>query len=172
MLMAYASLGGPGIMVTGERLDSHLVPLPGAEWTVWRGALLRSSGFPAVGLDRFSVPACAAVADAFLDGLAGQEDLEAAHTAALAQARATAAEIVADPLFREALIWQSPAVAAHLASEGQATESARRRRQRKKARENAVARYWQRRHRDGDDRAAARPRPGLAPGSWRPALLQ
>jgi hypothetical protein len=123
---------------------SHLVPLPGTGWTVWRDALLRSAGFPADGLDRFSAPMCAAVADAFLDGRAGQADLEAAHAAALAQASAVTAEIAADPLFREALTWQNPGAAARIAMAAPAGQSASRRRNRSKAKDNVVTRYWQR----------------------------
>jgi Lantibiotic dehydratase, N terminus len=124
--------------------DSHVVPLPGTDWKAWRDALLRSAGFPAAGLDRFSAPECAAVADAYLDGKADQAELEAAHASALTQARRIAAEIAADPLFREALTWQNPAAAAHLGSSRPSAENPRRRRQYVKARENTIARYWQR----------------------------
>ena len=127
-----------------ERADSHLVPLPGTAWAVWRDALLRSAGFPAAGLDRFSAPSCAAVADAFLDGRADRADLEAAHAAALAQARLVAAEIAADPLFREALTWQNPGAAARIAIKPSAGQSASQRRNRSKAKDNVIARYWQR----------------------------
>ena len=121
-----------------------MVPLPGTEWTVWRDALLRSAGFPAAGLDRFSAPDCAAVADAFLDRRAGQDEAEEAHACALAQARTVAEDIAADPLFREALVWQNPGVAARIASEPQSRQRPSRRGYRMKARENTIARYWQR----------------------------
>lgn len=126
------------------RGDSHVVPLPGSGWAVWRDALLRSAGFPAAGLDRFSAPACAAAADAFLDGRASLPDLEAAHAAALAQADKATAEIAADPLFREALTWQNPGAAACIALEAPAGQKASRRRNRIKARNNLITRYWQR----------------------------
>jgi Lantibiotic dehydratase, N terminus len=134
----------PHGMPDGTREESHLVPLPGTQWSAWRDALLRSAGFPAAGLDRFSAPDCAAVADAFLDGRASKSDLDAAHTAALAQASRVAEEIVADPLFREALTWQNPGAAARIAIEPPAGQSASRRRNRAKARDNVVTRYWQR----------------------------
>jgi hypothetical protein len=123
---------------------SHLAPLPGTGWAVWRDALLRSAGFPAAGLDWFAAPACAAAADAFLDGRAGLPDLEAAHAAALAQADTVAAHIAADPLFREALTWQNPGAAARIAMEAPAGQKASRSRNRSKAKNNVITRYWQR----------------------------
>jgi hypothetical protein len=131
-------------VVTIERADSHLVPLPGSGWAVWRDAQLRSAGFPAVGLDRFSAPECAAAADAFLDGRAERADLEAAHAAAVAQDSKVVAEIAADPLFREALTWQNPGAAARIAMEAPAGQSAWQRRNRSKAKDNLITRYWQR----------------------------
>ena len=125
-------------------MTSHVIPMPGTGWTIWRDAVLRSAGFPAAGLDRFSAPGCAAVTDAFLGGKADRAELEEAYEAALAKARTVAAEIAADPLFREALIWQNPSLAAHIVRPWHAGDSARRRRQRMKARENAITRYWQR----------------------------
>jgi lantibiotic biosynthesis dehydratase-like protein len=127
-----------------SRLPDHLVRLPGTGWTVWRDAVLRSAGFPAAGLDRFSAPECAAVADAFLGGRAGKAEAAAAHTAALEQSHRAAAEIAAEPLFREALTWQNPGTAAHIALPPPAGQRASRRRNRDKARDNVVARYWQR----------------------------
>jgi Lantibiotic dehydratase, N terminus len=134
--------------MTGQ--DRHLIALPGTEWTVWRDAVLRSAGFPAAGLDRFAAPECAAVADAFLDGRASEQELASAHGAALADASKCAADIAADPLFREAVTWQNPAMVPALASvhEGAATAEAgkqtSRRRGKRRSREDTIARYWQR----------------------------
>ena len=131
-------------VVSGERADSHLVPLPGSEWALWRDAQLRSAGFPAAGLDRFSAPECAAAADAFLGARAERADLEAAYAAAVAQGSTVVAEIAADPLFREALTWQNPRAAARIATEAPTGQSAWQRRNRTKAKENLITRYWQR----------------------------
>jgi hypothetical protein len=137
-------------VVTNGQADGHLVALPGTEWTVWRDAVLRSPGFPAAGLDRFAAPQCAAVADAFLDGRATGPELESAHAAALADASKCAADITADPLFREAVTWQNPAMLPVLTSvrEGSETVAAgpetSRRRAKRRSREDTVARYWQR----------------------------
>lgn len=134
--------------MTSDHSGGHLIPLPGTEWTIWRDALLRTAGFPAAGLDRFAAPGCAAVADAFLDGRATEQDLRAAHEAALADASKTAADIAVYPLFQEALTWQNPAARPVLglaAATGQPPENETRRgRQKRRFREDTVARYWQR----------------------------
>lgn len=134
--------------MTSEPGNGHLVRLPGTQWTVWRDAVLRSAGFPATGLDLYSAPACAQVADAFLDGAVTQAELEAAHAAALAQASLTALRIAADPLFREAVTWQNPAMLTALAGLAEVAENGlrpgKRARGKHRAREDAVARYWQR----------------------------
>jgi hypothetical protein len=127
--------------------DGHLVPLPGTEWTIWRDAMLRTAGFPAVGLDRFAAPGCAAIADAFLDGRASEQDLSAAYEAALADGSKAAAGIAADPLFREALTWQNPAarLALSVAADSPPTGRERsRERKKRRVREDAIALYWQR----------------------------
>jgi lantibiotic biosynthesis dehydratase-like protein len=134
--------------VTSGQRSGHLVPLPGTEWTVWRDAVLRTAGFPAAGLDRFAAPECAAVADAFLDGRASQQDVELAHATALAQASRAAAAIAADPLFREAITWQNPAALHALSIAGDGGQPAqpltKRQRDKRRSREDTVARYWQR----------------------------
>lgn len=127
----------------------HTVPLPGTGWRVWRDALIRSAGFPADGLDRFTAPGLARVADAHLDGHATADDLDTALTDALTDASRQAAAIAADPLFREAVTWQNPGLAAildHLTRPDGDTSgtNARRRRQKRRAREDTLARYWQR----------------------------
>src|SRR5689334_746523 len=97
-MLGYSCVGDgryQGDDVTNGPQDGHLIPLPGTEWTVWRDAVLRTAGFPAAGLDRFAAPECAAVADAFIDGWASQQDVELAHATALAQASRAAAAIAA-----------------------------------------------------------------------------
>ncbi|WP_235037185.1 lantibiotic dehydratase [Actinomadura sp. K4S16] len=68
---------------------------------------------------------------------------------ALADAGRAAAEIAADPLFREAVTWQNPGAARHLARLADAPavrpgKNPRRERQKRRARENTLVRYWQR----------------------------
>jgi hypothetical protein len=126
--------------------DPHTIPLPGTEWAVWKDALVRSPGFPADGLEVFAAPGCARVADAYLDGRAGEDELAAAHAEAMAAAGRAARDIAADPLFQEAVTWQNPAVAAILArlTHDEPQPENRRRRQKRRFREDTLARYWQR----------------------------
>lgn len=127
----------------------HSVPLPGTRWTVWRDVLIRSTGFPADGLALFAAPECAATADDFLDGTTGETEFTQAMDAALADASRAAAKIAADPLFREAVTWQNPAAALHLArlADGAAVrpgKNPRLERKKRRGRENTLVRYWQR----------------------------
>ncbi|WP_066949701.1 lantibiotic dehydratase [Microtetraspora fusca] len=112
-------------------------------WEVWSDALLRTTGFPAAGLDAFAAPAAAAAADDLLAGHGDAEVFEKALTEALAAGAAKICEIAADPLFREAVTWQNPGVLITLdgiLSKGPGANRTSRRR----ARERSVARYWQR----------------------------
>ncbi|WP_307796437.1 lantibiotic dehydratase [Actinomadura barringtoniae] len=129
------------------------MPLPGTRWSVWRDALLRSAGFPADGLTLFEAPECAAVADAFLADQASEAEFEKALDAALASAAHAAAQVAADPLFREAVTWQNPAAASHLArltepappdGVSASGKSPRLVRKKRRERENTLVRYWQR----------------------------
>lgn len=140
----------PHLAVDGA---AHRVPLGSADpagWQVWRDAILRSAGFPADGLAAFSAPDCAAAADALLAaGSTGGADpvLDKALDAALADAVATgAAELVriaADPRFREAVTWQNPGALPTLDALVRDGADAPRN-TRRRAREDAVLRYWQR----------------------------
>ncbi|WP_020659972.1 lantibiotic dehydratase [Amycolatopsis benzoatilytica] len=123
--------------------DAHLVEVPGGAWQVWRAALFRTTGFPADGLAAFACPEAAAVVDAHLDGAADQHKAEQAFAEAAAQGSRALSKIAADPLFREALVWQNPR-ALHVADSVAAeTEPARLNRRRRRD-EDLLARYWQR----------------------------
>jgi hypothetical protein len=127
----------------------HLVELPGTGWRVWRDALLRSTGFPADGLDRFRAPQAAHAADAFLAGQIDAAAFEESFAAATGAASRTAYEIAGDPLFREAVTWQNPAAADALDGlrrDGPAPQAGQNKkaRYRRRIREELVARYWQR----------------------------
>ncbi|MEV5569725.1 lantibiotic dehydratase [Spirillospora sp. NPDC052269] len=131
----------------------HSIPLPGTEWAVWEDVILRTTGFPADGLTFFSAPGCAAAADAFLEGRASEAEFTQALDGALADASRAALDVATDPLFREALTWQNLAAARYLArlaepeasrEDGKTGKELRRARHRRRARESAVVRYWQR----------------------------
>ncbi|NRQ32611.1 lantibiotic dehydratase [Nonomuraea sp. NN258] len=131
----------------------HLIPLGDTGWSVWRDAILRSTGFPAEGLDLFSAPECAAAADELLTGHPDAGHLDAGHTdaehfdkvfdQALADGAAHASALAADPLLREAVTWQNRNALLTLDSlvrggPGQSRNSDRR------ARELMMVKYWQR----------------------------
>lgn len=122
---------------------THRIPLPGTDWTVWRQALLRTTGFPADGLDRLGSPALAAAADAHLDGGLDADGYAHAYEAAAAQVSEQIWAIATDPLFREAVTWQNRNALYALdgiAHQGPVAPRNSKRRQR----EEMVAQYWQR----------------------------
>jgi len=126
------------------RLETdHFVPLPGTSWQVWRHALIRSTGFPADGLDRLRDLDIAASADELLAGRLSEPEFAARFARARQQQSEQVRAIAADPLFREAITWQNPAVLValeSLTSRAPGGQANRRQRQR----ERVVARYWQR----------------------------
>lgn len=128
----------------------HRVPLgaAGHGWQVWRDALLRSAGFPADGLAPFGAPSCAAAADALLgarddDAAVLDRAFEAAFADAVAAGSVAVVRVAADPRFREAVTWQNtnalPTLDALVRDGADAPRTSRRR-----SREDAVLRYWQR----------------------------
>jgi surfactin synthase thioesterase subunit len=125
----------------GRTVESHHVPLGDTGWSVWRDALLRSAGFPADGLTALSAPAAAASADALLRGKPHTFDTDFAAAVAATGARVVAA--AGDPLLREAITWQNTNILLALdglLAGGQDTPRNVRRRER----ERAVVKYWQR----------------------------
>ncbi|WP_412538155.1 lantibiotic dehydratase [Longispora sp. K20-0274] len=122
---------------------THRVPLPGTDWTVWRHALLRTTGFPADGLNRLSSADLAQAADAHLDGLVDADGYAKAYEEAAARISAEVWAIATDPLFREAVTWQNRNALFALdgiAKQGPVAARNSKRRQR----EEMVAQYWQR----------------------------
>lgn len=113
-------------------------------WSVWRDAILRTTGFPADRLDVFADPACAEAADAYLqqDDTATREAFDNRLDAALAGGAEQARILAADPAFREALAWQNRSALVTLDSLLRGTS--RKRPAAIRRREMMVARYWQR----------------------------
>lgn len=122
---------------------THHVRLGDSEWLIWRDGLLRSTGFPASGLVRFAASACAAAADKYLDGTAEAEIYQAAFRKAAAATSTEVNRIAADPLLREAITWQSPAITGLLDSLLRNEEPIRRNAKRR-YREEQLSRFWQR----------------------------
>ncbi|MEU7983895.1 lantibiotic dehydratase [Streptosporangium canum] len=112
-------------------------------WSAWSDALLRTTGFPAAGLEAFAAPSAASAADDLLAGRGDAEVFDKALAGAIAAGAAKICDIAADPLFREAVTWQNPGVLVALdgivAGGPGASRNVRRR-----DRERAVIRYWQR----------------------------
>jgi Lantibiotic dehydratase, N terminus len=131
------------MLISSASRDSHLVPLPDTEWQVWRDARLRTTGFPADGLDRLRAPDCASAADAYLAGQASGQDWQEAFAASVDRCSREVRAIAADPVFREAVTWQNPGVLRSLDRMLDASPPGRRN-ARQRERERLVARYWQR----------------------------
>jgi hypothetical protein len=140
------------------------IPLGDTGWQVWAEAGLRSAGFAAEGLDLFSAPDCARVADSYLDGLAaasapaglaspgtggagaqaGPQELAEAVERAIRDGCRALNEIVADPLLREAVTWQNPIMLATFDALLATDPGTRPRLNNIRKKERAVLRYWQR----------------------------
>src|SRR6266567_1773157 len=128
--------------------DSHAALLPGTDWGVWRWALLRSAGFPADGLDRFSMPECARAADAYLaetagEGFGQEDNFQTAFADAITSTAKAIHDVAADPRFHMAVLWQNPGAA--VAIDGvlrQGPDAPRN--SRRRSREELIAKYWQR----------------------------
>lgn len=117
----------------------HRVPL--GRWSVWRDAILRTTGFPAEGLDRFTAPECAVAADAWLASGGDRAAFDACFDEAAAAGSQQIREIAADPLFREAVTWQNPSMRHTLDGLSSGTHY---RPTVARHRESTVLRYWQR----------------------------
>ena len=122
-------------------MTAHLVDLGDTGWLVWRDALLRSAGFPVSGLDRFADDDMARAADEFVAGTLPEDVFDKAFARSLERAGAAATATAADPLLREAVTWQNPSVL--VALDGLATGKPQRN-VRRRDREKALLRYWQR----------------------------
>ncbi len=121
----------------------RLVPLAGTQWSVWGSAILRSAGFPVGGLDLLSAASLAAVADRFRHGDAPREEYDEAFDAATADLGRAVFQICENPRFRAAVTWQNPGVLIAVSSIVRDGPDARRN-ERRRHREEAIAKYWQR----------------------------
>lgn len=113
--------------------DQARVDLPGTDWQLWPDCALRSAGFPAAGLEPFCDPVLAAAV--------GAEHYHDAFAAAESRLTAAVRAAAADPLLREAVAWQNPALVATCLDKAARGE---RRNVRGRNHELAVAAYVQR----------------------------
>ncbi|SIR79179.1 thioesterase domain-containing protein [Micromonospora avicenniae] len=134
---------GPGPVPAAAPLGAHRVPLGDTGWSVWRDAILRTTGFPADGLTRFSAPQAAAAADELLATRSGAEHFDKEFAAAVAVGAERLSELADDRLLAEAITWQNrnmlTALDALRRDGADAPRNARRR-----ERERVLLRYWQR----------------------------
>ncbi|MGC4896679.1 thioesterase domain-containing protein [Micromonospora sp. DT31] len=127
----------------GTAGNEHRVPLGDTDWAVWRDAVLRTTGFPADGLTALTAPGAAAAADELLATGAGADRLAKELGEALRVGAERISALAADPLLREAITWQNRgalvALDGLLRGGADAARNVRRR-----DRERAILRYWQR----------------------------
>ncbi|MGW0495863.1 lantibiotic dehydratase [Streptomyces sp. NPDC003007] len=98
---------------TGPAGTGHLrrIPLGASGWDLWGDAALRSAGFPAERITELCDTELAAAADQFDE----REEASREHYAKVFQAAterlgAVVRRTAADPVFREAVTWQNPAL--------------------------------------------------------------
>lgn len=127
---------------------AHLLPLGDTGWNVWRDVLIRSAGFPVTGMARLAAPELAELADQHLgvhpeDGDDRPAALQEAFCLAVRSSAHALFDAAAEPAFREAMTWQNPSAAATLSGMLRDGPDARRN-ERRRRREDLVARYLQR----------------------------
>ncbi|MEV0811303.1 thioesterase domain-containing protein, partial [Micromonospora sp. NPDC050200] len=135
-----AALGGA---VSGGPPDAHRVPLGDTGWSVWRDAVLRTTGFPADGLAMFGAPSAAAAADELIATGAGAERFDKEFEEATSAAARRFAELAADPLLREAVTWQNRGALVILDALVAGGPQPRRN-NKHRDRERSLLKYWQR----------------------------
>ncbi|MEH1016835.1 thioesterase domain-containing protein [Micromonospora sp. CPCC 206060] len=127
----------------GPTAGRHRIPLGDTGWSVWRDAILRSTGFPADGLTELAAPAAAAAADQLIATGAGADLFDKEFAEALQAGGARLTALAADRLVREAVTWQNtnalPALDGLVAAGPDAPRNVRRR-----DREKSLLKYWQR----------------------------
>jgi Lantibiotic dehydratase, N terminus len=128
---------------TSQDGSGHRLPLGDTGWSIWREALLRSTGFPAEGLARLTAPACGAVADAHLEGEASLEEFERCLAETGERISDAINEIAGETRLREAVTWQNPAMVDLLDSLLRAGRPITRNTKRR-YREKQLSRIWQR----------------------------
>ena len=123
---------------------SHLVPLEGTTWSVWRDVAIRGAGFPADMMLAICDEPLARSADV---DVARRRDrpgpeYDAVYAEATGRLSRAIAGIHADPYFQEAVTWQNPRLAEFLRDRTAAPVAVRRTKDRQ--RELVIANYLQR----------------------------
>ncbi|WFE40018.1 thioesterase domain-containing protein [Micromonospora sp. WMMD998] len=127
----------------GTAGGAHRVPLGDTGWSVWRDAVLRTTGFPADGLALLTAPRAAVAADELLATGAGADRFDKEFDEAVRAGAERLTALAADPRLREAVTWQNRG--ALVALDGLARGGADAPRNvRRRDRERALLKYWQR----------------------------
>ena len=119
----------------------HLAPLGDSGWYIWRDIALRSAGFPAERVNELAAPELAAAADSLISGSLARPEYEGAYTRAVQSLSAAIRRTAADPLFREAVMWQNRGLVANCLDK---IVEGRPRTWRTRANEQVIARHLQR----------------------------
>jgi len=92
-----------------QAAGSHLVPLGGTGWHLWRDVVLRSAGFPAREVLALADADLAAAADRALTGAGHQARTayDGEYAAATGRLSAAVRRVAGDTRFREAVTWQN-----------------------------------------------------------------
>jgi surfactin synthase thioesterase subunit len=125
------------------RTGGHRLPLGDTGWSVWRDAILRTTGFPADGLTELGAPQAAAAADELLASGVGAEQFDKEFAEAVTAAAGRLSELAGDPLLREAVTWQNRGVLVTLDGLVRGGAAAARN-VRRRDRERSLLKYWQR----------------------------
>ncbi|MFE5587734.1 lantibiotic dehydratase [Kitasatospora sp. NPDC056531] len=134
--------GETGMDGTGENPAEHLIPLGGTGWQVWRDVELRSAGFPSAIVEPLADDELLAAATAE-DGEGPPSDaLAREYDRAVTRMETALRTAAADPMLREAVAWQNPAMLSGCVDKVAARSKAQPARQRR--RELKVATYLQR----------------------------
>jgi len=123
-----------------ERDRSHLVPLGDTGWRLWRDVVVRGTGFPARDVLQLADPELAAAADRVTSG-GDRGAYDSAYAAAGPRLSAAVRRVAAEPLFREAVIWQNRRLVAECLDKAAAGEP---RNVRGRNHETTIASYLQR----------------------------
>ncbi|WP_327279582.1 lantibiotic dehydratase [Streptomyces sp. NBC_01205] len=121
--------------------STHLVPLEGSDWRLWRDVAVRSAGFPAHLVGELADPALVNAADAVLRGTATRAHYDDVYRAATDRLSAAIRRTAGDPLFREAVTWQNRNLIPDVLDKAAAGEP---RNARGRGHETAIAKYLQR----------------------------
>ncbi|MGW4502265.1 thioesterase domain-containing protein, partial [Micromonospora sp. NPDC004336] len=133
----------PAAVTAAGPAGGHRVPLGDTGWSVWRDAILRTTGFPADGLTMLSAPRAAAAADELLATGDGAERFDKEFAEAVTATGRRLTELAADPLLREAVTWQNRGALVALDGLARGGPDAARN-VRRRDRERALLKYWQR----------------------------